>query len=422
MTFARQALETGSLDAAAASQARSLVAVGALQVAGPHACLAELRYLAADPARVGPLDVDGLTSRGVCHVLAGDLDPAVADLAASVRLARRGATMVTGLRAYFYLALAQYLTGAWDDVLLTAEQGFSAAAIHTRRYELPLLHLAAACVPAGRGLAGEAERHAALAEEAAASLDYGQERLFAGMARALVCQAAGDYLGMADALSPWQDDAVLDNRTRLNAVLWRPLLAEGLIGSGQLEQAGAVLDQVRADSSPGSYLQPAVAWLEGWLAEQRGDPDQARQIYQRGEQAAGPPSPVHTARLLLAYGRLLRRTGSRRDAVQQLRRANDMYQALRAEPFIARTDEELAACHLPGNPVKKQSVLTLTSRETEVAHLVGKGLSNPEIAAKLFIGRKAVEYHLGKIYAKCGLQGRQQLRRFVEQWRQPASV
>ena len=32
MTFARQALETDSLDAAAASQVRSLVAVGALQV------------------------------------------------------------------------------------------------------------------------------------------------------------------------------------------------------------------------------------------------------------------------------------------------------------------------------------------------------------------------------------------------------
>ena len=31
----------------------------------------------------------------------------------------------------------------------------------------------------------------------------------------------------------------------------------------------------------------------------------------------------------------------------------------------------------------------------------------------LFISRKAVEYHLGNIYAKCGLQGRQQLRRFV---------
>ena len=65
-------------------------------------------------------------------------------------------------------------------------------------------------------------------------------------------------------------------------------------------------------------------------------------------------------------------------------------------------------------------MLTLTSRETEVAHLVGKGLSNPEIAAELFVSRKAgSEYHLGNIYAKCGLHGRQQLRHFVEQWGQP---
>jgi DNA-binding CsgD family transcriptional regulator len=95
---------------------------------------------------------------------------------------------------------------------------------------------------------------------------------------------------------------------------------------------------------------------------------------------------------------------------------------LRAAPFVARTEEELAACNLPGNPLRKQSVLALTSRETEVAHLVGKGLSNPEVAAEQFISRKAVEYHLGNIYAKRGPQGRQELRRFVEQWRRPATV
>jgi DNA-binding NarL/FixJ family response regulator len=70
----------------------------------------------------------------------------------------------------------------------------------------------------------------------------------------------------------------------------------------------------------------------------------------------------------------------------------------------------------------KQPVLALTSREIEVARLVSKGLSNPEIAAELYISRKAVEYHLGNIYAKCGLPGRQQLRRFVGQWHQPATV
>ena len=161
MTFGRQALEGGYLDAAAASQTRTLIAIGASQVAGPRAALAELGHLDADPARVGPVDVDGLSFRGVFRLLAGDLDQAVTDMTASLKLARRGATLTLGLRAYFYLALAQYLVGAWDDVLLTAEQGFSAAAIHSRRYELPLLHLAAGCVPAGRGAAEEAEQHAA---------------------------------------------------------------------------------------------------------------------------------------------------------------------------------------------------------------------------------------------------------------------
>jgi DNA-binding CsgD family transcriptional regulator len=422
MTFGTWALDTGCLDAAAASQTRTLIAIGASQVAGPRDALAELGHLDADTARVGPVDVDGLSFRGVFRLLAGDLDQAVTDMTASLRLARRGATLTLGLRAYFYLALAQYLAGAWDDVLLTAEQGFSAATIHSRRYELPLLHLAASCVPAGRGAAEEAERHTRLAEEAAASLEYGQERLYAAMARALVCQATGDYLGMADALGYWRDDSVLDGRSRVYAVLWRPLLVEGLVGSGQTGQAAAALDQLRVDARQASYLQPALAWLDGWLAEQRGAPEEAGRIYQHGEDSASGRSPVHTARLLLAHGRFLRRIGQRRQAVERLRRANDLYLALRATPFIARTEEELVACHLPGNPAKKQSVLALTSRETEVAHLVGKGLSNPEVAAELFISRKAVEYHLGNIYAKCGLQGRQELRRFVEQWRQPAAV
>ena len=353
---------------------------------------------------------------------AGDLGRAVTDMTAGLTLVRRGAPLTLGLHPYAYLALAQYLAGSWDDALLTCEQAFSAAEIRSRRSQLPLLHLAAACVPACRGQTEEAERHALQAEEAAASLDYSQESLYAAMARALVAQVAGDYLGMADALGPWQDDSHLDDRSRGLAMLWRPLLAEGLVGSGQTGPAAAVLDQLRENVGQASYLRPALAWLDGWLAEQRGNPGQAREVYQRGEEAAGAHSPVYTARLLLTHGRLLRRTGQRRLAIERFRRANDFYLALRAVPFLARTEQELAACHLPATPATNQSVLTLTNRETEVAHLVGKGLSNPEIAAELFISRKAVEYHLGNIYAKCGLPGRQQLRRFVEQWRQPAAI
>ena len=423
MTLGRWALGTGGLDPWAASQTRTRVAVGVSQAVGPREALAELGHLDADPAAVGLIDVDGLSWRGVFRLAAGDLGQAVADLTACLKMMRRGAALALGQRTYGYLALAQYLAGQWDDALLTAEQGLSVAAIRARRFDLPLLYLAAACVPAARGQAEEAERYARLAEEVAASLDYGQERLFAAMARALVRQASGDYLGMADALRDWRDDAVLDGRSRRDAVLWRPLLAEGLVGSGQADEAAAVLARLRADHGQVAYLRPALAWLGGWLAELQDGPEGAQLAYQSGEDTAGVQSPFYAARLLLAHGRLLRRTGQRRPAVERLRRAKDLYLALRAAPFIAQTEEELAACRLPTEPPEQRRPVTaLTSRETEVAHLVGKGLSNPEIAAELFISRKAVEYHLGNIYAKCGLHGRQQLRRFVEQWRQPATI
>ena len=44
----------------------------------------------------------------------------------------------------------------------------------------------------------------------------------------------------------------------------------------------------------------------------------------------------------------------------------------------------------------------MTDRETEVARLIEQGMTNAEIAAELFITPKAVEYHLGNIYASWG--------------------
>jgi DNA-binding CsgD family transcriptional regulator len=314
------------------------------------------------------------------------------------------------------------LSGAWDDAVLSAEQGSSAAAIHPRQYELPMLHLAVACVSAGRGFAEDAERHAKLAEEVAESLDYDHERLFAAMTRALVCQASGDCPGMASALRHWQDDTVLDDRSWLYGVLWRPLLIEGLVGSGRTEEAGAVLRSLAEQAEDTAYLEPALAWLEGWLAEERGAADAAREIYRRGEEMACRESPVYVARLLLAYGRFLRRTGQRREALERLRRAIGLYSALQASPFVARAEMELAACGLPHEPTQRRSVLDMTRRESGVARLIVQRQTNSEIAAELFITPATVEYHLGNIYAKFGVKGRQQLRRVLADAAQTAAI
>ena len=423
IAFGRQALEGGLLDAAVASQTRTLIAMGASLVSGPHAGLAELAHLEADPAQVRAIDVDGLSYRGMLWLLAGDPGRAISDLVGSLGLARRGATLTLGVRAYFWLALAQYVAGAWDDVLLTAEQGFSAAAIHSRRFELPLLHLAAGCVPAGRGAAagGRAARAAGRRGRGQRGLQPGTgvrrhgpgsglpgSRRLPGHGR-----RARSLAGRGGPGRPQPAD-----RGLVAAVAGR---GPGRLGPARpgRRRPGPAAGRQRPGRLPGPG--PGLAGgLAGRAAGCRrpGPGD----LPAHGEQAPGAHSPVYTARLLLAHGRLLRRTGQRRLAVERLRRANHLYLGLRAAPFLARTEQELAACHLPATPAANQSVLTLTSRETEVAHLVGKGLSNPEIAAELFISRKAVEYHLGNIYAKCGLQGRQQLRRFVEQWAQPTTV
>ena len=43
------------------------------------------------------------------------------------------------------------------------------------------------------------------------------------------------------------------------------------------------------------------------------------------------------------------------------------------------------------------------------ATLVAAGRSNREVAAELYLSVKAVEYHLGHIYAKLGIASRRQL-------------
>ena len=124
------------------------------------------------------------------------------------------------------------------------------------------------------------------------------------------------------------------------------------------------------------------------------------------------------ARAHLIYGEWLiaqHRTG---DARSQLRTALDMLDTMDMQGFAERARRGLRAA---GEPVGKRTASTraeLTTQEAEIARLAREGLSNPEIANRLFISARTVQYHLRKVFTKLGISSRGQLHRVMSSlWR-----
>jgi DNA-binding NarL/FixJ family response regulator len=67
-----------------------------------------------------------------------------------------------------------------------------------------------------------------------------------------------------------------------------------------------------------------------------------------------------------------------------------------------------------GGAAEKEAVAAagleeLTAHELQIARLVAYGMTNREVAAKLFLSPKTIEYHLSQIYRKLDLRSRTQL-------------
>lgn len=119
-------------------------------------------------------------------------------------------------------------------------------------------------------------------------------------------------------------------------------------------------------------------------------------------------------RVLLAYGRWLRRHQRVRESRRQLRSAVDAFVRTGAAPWAEQARRELRAAGeaRSGTAVPVTAAWSrLSTQEAQIARLVIEGLSNKDIGERLYLSRRTVGSHLYRMFPKLGVTSRTQLAR-----------
>jgi DNA-binding CsgD family transcriptional regulator len=203
---------------------------------------------------------------------------------------------------------------------------------------------------------------------------------------------------------------------------WPEIYSDALVSLGRLDDAEAVLGRLEASATElgRSSAVAHAARVRANLQAARGDATGAEAAFRAALDAVDRiAAPFDRALVEDGYGRFLRRAGRRREAAARLQAALDGFVALGADPFSDRCRLELRACGST-RAATSDGGSRLTPQEAAVARLVAEGLTNREVATKLVVSVKTVEFHLGKVFAKLGVRSRSQLAAQVA--RRPALV
>ena len=192
------------------------------------------------------------------------------------------------------------------------------------------------------------------------------------------------------------------------AVSWSTDLAEAYVRAGHHEEAerlAAVLVAAVTECDL-ARVRAAAARVQAIVAEA----DAFEQLFAESlRQYEAVTLPFERARTLLALGERRRRARRRLEARPPLREALVEFERLGAAPWAARARAELQTTGERARIAPAPLVETLTPQELQVAVLVGRGMTNREAAAAVFVSPKTIEAHLGRVYRKLGLRSRTEL-------------
>jgi DNA-binding NarL/FixJ family response regulator len=89
----------------------------------------------------------------------------------------------------------------------------------------------------------------------------------------------------------------------------------------------------------------------------------------------------------------------------------DLLDRLGADEVAAKVRHDLRQRGITAVPTRRRETTLsnpagLTAREVEVLGLLGQGLTNAELASRLFISAKTVDHHVSAILSKLGVGSR----------------
>jgi len=373
--------------------------------------------IAANDAALGPLKGDGSSTAGRIEmanswlkIVVDDLDGVSQTLAEVARVQLINGSIRIAVWSYVWLSRVNFLSGEWDYAADAAARAVALLEETGHEWLRPLARWAAVQVAASKGDWSTAEAHADQAT--ARSGDYELMIVASALVKADLAWLRGDHDEVLRVLEPVREIQDRPGVDEPGFWPWQHLYGDALVSAGRLEDAANFLApheqlaQLRQRRSSIARL----ARVRGRLEAAAGRFELAETTFRRGlEQLEEIVLPFEQALLELAYGKVLRRHGHRRSATAQLEAARERFKALGALPLVETCEMELTGNGLA--PTRRTNVdpTRLTPQELAVAQLAVTGMSNRDIALKMSIGTKTVQFHIGNIYTKLGVRTRLQL-------------
>lgn len=298
-----------------------------------------------------------------------------------------------------------YLHGDWDDAelhLAGVDSEFldSGANINARALSALLaLH---------RGDRGTAELHlrhadAAVAQSSSYATNPANWRL--STAWALRAEADGDQHRAVELMAGWLSaDGLPGQRTRHELLPHLVRLALAVQDTGTARAASAAC-QADADSDPVPARLIAARSCRAILD------DDAKELLSVADEAGRHGWPLQATLALEEAAVRLAQSGDLAGARAAFNDAVRIYVDLGASWDLRRTEARLRPFGIRRGPHSAHRQAStgwsaLTPAEVRIAHLVADGMSNPDIAAELFLSRSTVQTHVSKILVKLNLRSR----------------